>query len=143
MPWPAEYQRATDKFYQFLMDVKNEANLGSTHMVYTTVQGVFQCFRSRIEIKDAIHFANILPVGLRALFIADWNPDEAKRPFADIKTMTTEIKNLRREHNFAPENAIALVANVLRRHVDAEKLQFVLSGMPTEAQKFWHSDLAD
>jgi uncharacterized protein (DUF2267 family) len=143
MPWPAEYQRATDKFYEFLMDVKELAGLGSTHMVYTTVQGVFQCFRRRIEIKDAIHFANALPVGLRALFIADWNTDEVKRPFADIDSMTKEVQDLRREHNFSPNNSISLVARALSKHVEPEKFQLALSRMSEEARNFWHTDLAN
>ena len=109
-------------------------------MVYTTFQGVFQCFRRRLEVSDAIRFANVLPVGLRALFVADWNPDEAKHPFTDLKILTKEVQDLRKEHNFAPDNSIALVASALQRHVDPEKFQQILSKLPEEAKKFWNSD---
>lgn len=78
---PAEYSRATEHFVEFLVDTRDRSELGSTHQAYTMVQGVFQAFRRRLDIKDAILFAGILPVGLRALFVADWDTSEPRRPF--------------------------------------------------------------
>jgi hypothetical protein len=40
MPVPSEYQRANDNFYEFLMDARDAAGLGSTRQAYTMVQGV-------------------------------------------------------------------------------------------------------
>jgi uncharacterized protein (DUF2267 family) len=65
MPVPAEYSRAADHFYEFLVDVRDTAELGSTHQAYTMVQGVLQAFRRRLDIKDAILFARY-PAGRAA-----------------------------------------------------------------------------
>lgn len=139
MPVPPEYQRATDDFCAFLLDARDTAGLGSTHQTYTMVQGVLQTFRRRLEIPDAIRFADVLPPVLRAIFVADWNPEEPKRPFEDLATMTKEVQALRADHNFAPETAIADVASALRRHVDVRKFDRVLASLPDGAAKFWLS----
>lgn len=137
MPVPAEYQRIRDHLYDFLLDARNVAELGSTHMAYTMVQGVLQTFRRRLSLKEAIRFAQALPAGLRALFVADWDPDEPVRPFADRETMNQEVQQLRPLHNFAPANAIECTAVALRRHVDSEKLDVALEALPEGARTFW------
>ncbi len=53
---PAEYERASAKFYEYLVDARDTAGLWSTHVTYTMTQSVFQVFRRRISIKDAIEF---------------------------------------------------------------------------------------
>lgn len=71
MPVPIEYKRAGEEFTNFLVDTKNEAGLWSTHVTYTMVEGVFQAFRRRLSFDQAIKFAGVLPIGLRALFVSD------------------------------------------------------------------------
>lgn len=142
MPVPAEYQRATDDFYKFLLDARTIADLGSTHQTYTMVQGVFQTFRRRLDLKDAILFAGVLPPVLRAIFVADWDVDEPKRPFEDRATMTKEVQLLRENHNFAPETSIHDVALALRRNIDEESFDHVLAKLPKGAAAFWNPEMA-
>lgn len=137
MPVPPEYERAADHFYAFLMDARDTSEVGTTHQAYTMVQGVLQVFRRRLAIQDAILFANVLPVGLRALFVADWDTDEPKRPFEDREVMTREVQALRTEHNFSPDTAIHDVACALRWHVNEETFNKVLARLPEGAVEFW------
>jgi uncharacterized protein (DUF2267 family) len=137
MPVPSEYQRATDEFYKLLMDAREVAGLATTNQAYTMVQGVFRAFRRRLELEQAIRFLSILPVGARALFVADWDVDEPRRPFEDLAVMTKEVQGLRSEHNFAPETAIRDVATALRRNVDATTFERVLATLPVGASRFW------
>jgi len=137
MPVPTEYQRATDDFYKLLMDARDSAGLMTTNQAYTTVQAVFQVFRRRVEIKEAIRFASVLPVGARALFVADWDVDEPKHPFEDRVIMTREVQALRPNHNFAPETAIRDVTSAVRRNVDQDAFERVLATLPEDARRFW------
>ncbi len=137
MPVPAQYQRATDFFFQFLDDARDISGLASTNQAYTMAQGVLQTFRRRLDLRSAIRFASVLPVGLRALFIADWDLDEPTRPFSDTLTMTREVRALRADHNFSPETAIRDVNLALRRHVDEAAFDRVLATLPEGAQLFW------
>ena len=137
MPVPSEYQRATDDFYKLLIDARDAASLTTTNQAYTMVQGVFQVFRRRLEVKEAIRFLNVLPVGARALFVADWDIDEPKRPFEDRAAMTKEVRALRAEHNFSPDTAIHDVAIALRRNLDQTAFDGVLATLPQGAAKFW------
>ncbi len=137
MPVPSEYQRATEKFYNYLVDARDTAGLWSTHVTYTMTQGVFQVFRRHLSTEDAIAFANVLPICLRALFVSDWNTEEPIKPFDDLETMTKEVKSLRSKHNFSTETAIQDVATALRRHVDEEAFDNVLAKLPDGAIDFW------
>ena len=134
---PVEYQQSRIAFYDFLTDAREQALFQDTHPVYTMAQGVLQAFRRRLDLKDAIRFANVLPVGLRALFVADWDHDEPRRAFEDRETMTREVQNLRPLHNYAPDDSIAIVARALRRNVDEEAFDRVLATLPEGAVEFW------
>ena len=69
MTAPPEYQRATDHFYDFLMDVRDVAGFTTSNPVYTMTEAVLLAFRRRVDIRDAIRFAGMLPAGLRALSV--------------------------------------------------------------------------
>lgn len=137
MPYPAEYQRASAEFAAFLHDLSDVAMYGSPHPAYTTTQAVFQVFRRRVPLHDAIRFATSLPVGLRALFVAGWDPDEPLRAFATIEQMTAEARELRPNHNFVEADSIAAVSTALWRHVDVATLAAALDAMAPAAAAFW------
>jgi uncharacterized protein (DUF2267 family) len=137
MPVPSEYQRATDDFYKLLVDARDSAGLTTTNQAFTVLQGVFQAFRRRLDVKDAIRFLRVLPVGARALFVADWDADEPKRAFEDRAIMTEEVQALRAEHNYAPETAIRDVAIALRRNLDQASFDRVLATLSRGAAQFW------
>jgi uncharacterized protein (DUF2267 family) len=137
MPVPQEYQRATDEFYDFLKDARDTAGLESTHQAYTMTQGVLWAFRRRLEFEDAIRFAAVLPAVLRAIFVADWDIDEPKRPFGSREDILGEVQATRARHNFAPDTAIADVATALRRHVDEDAFDRLLAELPAGAAEFW------
>ncbi|XXJ19809.1 DUF2267 domain-containing protein [Desulfovibrio caledoniensis] len=142
MPYPQEYQIATMVFTDFLGEVKTNASFQTRHMAYTAAQGVFNVFRRRLSLGDAIRFSNLLPAGIRALFVADWDPDEERKEFQEREKMLAEVSRLRPEHNFSflTEDAIRDVARALRNHVDCEKLDTMLHTFPRGAVAFWEAD---
>ena len=139
MPVPPEYQRASQDFDAFLADARDSCDLVTTHQAFTVVQGVFLVFRRRLGLSDALAFAGALPPVLRALYVEGWSPDEPRRPFADLETMTAEVRSLRPAHNFAPDTAIHDVAVALRRHVPGAALEAVLAQLPPGARDFWRA----
>ena len=140
MTVPTGYLNATEDFERFLLDARNESGLNTTNMTWNMVVGVLQVFRRRLAIGDAVRFANVLPPGIRSLFVADWDPDEKRRPFEDVAAMTEEVKSLRAAHNFSPDSAIRDVAAALRRHVDESDFDALLSTLPSEARAYWSVD---
>ena len=137
MPIPLDLQHATEAFDRFLADARDTAGVGTRNQAYTMVDGVLRVFRRRLSVEEAIRFAGVLPPVLRAIFVADWDTAESRRPFVDRAAMTAEVQDLRRHHNFAPASAIADVAAALRRNMDAEKLDRVLATLPEGAADFW------
>ena len=104
------------------------------------VQGVLQAFRRRLTPAEVALFANVLPPLLRALFVADWNPDEPRRPFEGRDVLTREVLALRPDHNLAPESSIRDVATALRKNIDEAALDRVLAQLPPGAADFWRAD---
>jgi uncharacterized protein (DUF2267 family) len=134
---PQEYQRATDEFFRLLVDARDIAGLETTNQSYTMVQGVFQVFRRRVSVREAIAFCQALPAVARALFVRDWDIDEPRRPFSDLSQMNQEVQQLRPLHNFAPENSISCVAAALRKNVDEKLFDEALAQLPDDARRFW------
>lgn len=139
MTMPMEYRQAAADFDRFILDVREIAGLQTTDQAYTMVQAVLQTFRRRLEIAEALLFANVLPPVLRALFVADWDLEEPMVPFSGRRAMTLEVRELRGDHDASPDSAIADVAAALRRNVDEAKLDRVLGRLPQGAGDFWRA----
>ncbi len=140
MTVPMEYQHAGEVFERFLQRAREQSGLATRNQTYTMVQAVLLVFRRRLDIRQAIAFAGVLPPVLRAVFVADWDLDAPVLPFADRATLTREVQALRRDHNFAPDSAIADVAAALWLVCDRQALQNVLQGLPEGAVSFWASE---
>ncbi|RVI55554.1 DUF2267 domain-containing protein, partial [Sinorhizobium meliloti] len=80
---PMEYRQASADFDRFIVDARDIAALQTTNQAYTMVQAVLYTFRRRLEISDALLFANALPPVLRAIFVADWDLEEPTLPFSE------------------------------------------------------------
>lgn len=136
-PMPMPLEHTTQDFDRFLRDLIDQSGLATRNQVYTVAQAVFQAFRRRLEVRDAVRFAGVLPPVLRAIFVADWDTDEPRRPFDTRELLTEEVKALRRDHNFSSDRSIEDVAIALRKNMNAADLDRVLATLPKEAAGFW------
>ncbi|QFI66070.1 hypothetical protein EKH55_1196 [Sinorhizobium alkalisoli] len=139
MTIPMEYRQASADFDRFILEARDLAALQTTNQAYTMVQAVLRTFRRRIEISDALLFANALPPVLRAIFIDEWDLEEPIVPFSGRVAMTREVQAFRGDHNVSPDTAIADVAAALRRNVDESVLDRVLARFPQGAVDFWRA----
>ena len=139
MPVPMEYVHASQDFDRFMLDARQQLNHATTHQTFQTVQSVLIVFRRRLEVAEALAFADVLPAVLRAIFVSEWDVDEDIRPFTDRQTLTKEVQQFRRNHDFSPDTAIEDVAAVLRRHVDVAALDNVLTKLLPGAAHYWSS----
>lgn len=137
MPMPMDYQHASERFERFLDDAREALGLATRNQACTTVQAVLLVFRRRLEVREALRFADVLPAVLRAIFVAGWDPQEPRLPFGSREALTAEVRALRAHHNFSPDTAIRDVAGALRRTVDAAAFDRVLATLPVDARDFW------
>lgn len=137
MTIPMDLQCASKDFEKFLADARDASGLTTRNQTYTMVQGVMLVFRRRLDLKEGIRFAGVLPPLLRAIFIGDWDTDERQLPFYDRSEMTREVQALRKNHNFSPETSIRDVASALRKNIDEEAFEQVMAFLPQEASEFW------
>lgn len=143
MPMPWAYRHASKDWAAFLEDAKDKLGLTSDNAAYTAVEGVLRTFRRRLSCAEGLAFAEVLPAVLRALFVADWQPETLPPPFAPREAMAREAMALRPNHNLTPPHAIEAVAWALRRAVDQAALDRVLARLPEGAVAFWHVEVAD
>ncbi len=143
MPVPFEYSNAGAQFRQLLRDARDLAGFATTNQSYTMVQGVLLTFRRRLTTHEALRFADVLPAVARAIFVADWDIDSPPQPFVDRATMSREVQELRADHNYAPDDAISIVAAALRRNVDEVAFNRCLDDLGPKAIEFWTPAAAD
>jgi uncharacterized protein (DUF2267 family) len=137
MTWPFEYQNAQSQFDRFLRAVADAADVATTNAAYTIVDAVFIVFARRLTPEQVLAFSRVLPPLLRSLFIGERNPEEPARSFGSRAALTAEVLDIRAHHNFAPPDAIEIVARELRRVVDTTELESVLSRLPAGAAEYW------
>jgi uncharacterized protein (DUF2267 family) len=137
MTLPFEYQNASLDFERFMVDARDYAGLATTNMAWNMVVGVLHTFRRRLTIKQVLQFSLVLPPVIRSLFLEQWNPDQEVTGFGTEEQLLAEVRSIRPEHNFSPQNAISAVADALRNRVDRVEFTRVLAELPPEASKFW------
>ncbi|GGE53556.1 hypothetical protein GCM10007276_33220 [Agaricicola taiwanensis] len=137
MTVPQEYAHASQVFDRFLDDMRVALGHGTSHQTYQTVESVLRVFRRRLTVDEALVFAAALPAVLRAIFVMDWDIHEPRREFFSRESLGREVQDFRKNHDFSPDNAIAVMASVLRRHVDPLAFDLALSKLPPKAREFW------
>jgi uncharacterized protein (DUF2267 family) len=139
MTLPFEYQNASLEFERFLVDARDYAGLATTNMAWNMVVGVLHAFRRRLTVKQVLRFSMVLPPVIRSLFLEQWNPDQEVASFGTEEQLLAEVRSIRAEHNFSPQNAISAVAKALRNRVEQEEFARALAELPPEAAQFWSS----
>ncbi|MDF1610010.1 DUF2267 domain-containing protein [Hoeflea sp. YIM 152468] len=137
MTVPQEYMLAQQRFDALLVELIDKLGLTTRHQVYAVLFGFLQVFRSRLDADQTLVFAGALPAIVSAMFVADWEPGEAPRPFADPAGYDEEVRNVRRDHNFAPPGARRVVAAAIRSQCDCGAFNAALAQLPREAAAFW------
>jgi uncharacterized protein (DUF2267 family) len=140
MTVPIDLKQATAEFDRFLLDLRDTLELNTTNMAWGALLGVLDTFRRRLTPEQALAFAKALPPLLRAVFVQDWHLEVRPIPFADRAALEAEVRAYHRDHQFAPEGAIARTAAALRRHVDQQRFDACLAAMPKNARRFWALD---
>ncbi|WP_089234486.1 DUF2267 domain-containing protein [Tropicimonas sediminicola] len=143
MPMPWTYRHASKEWQAFLDDAKERMCLESDNMAYTAVDAVFLVFRRRLTAQQGLDFAAVLPSVLRAIFVNGWDVTEPPVPFSERSKMVAEVKQVRRNHNLTPDNAIEATAWAIRRCTNKRDFERVLQEMPEGAAAFWHVDTDD
>lgn len=137
MTVPMQYRQASRDFDAFMEDLKAVSMLQTSHQAFTMLEAVFQVFRRRLTLAEAIAFAAVLPPVLRSIFVSDWDTAEERKAFSTEADMMAEVRALRPDHNLSTGTAIRDVAAALRRHVDTDELDRVLAALPAGAEAFW------
>jgi uncharacterized protein (DUF2267 family) len=137
MTLPIEYQNASLEFEHFMVDARDLAGLNTTNMAWNMVVGVLHTFRRRLNVREGLRFAGVLPPVLRAIFVEDWNIDGPVASFGTREELLAEVRSIRSAHNFSPTNAIAAVAEALRKHVDIAAFERILPILPNGSKEFW------
>jgi uncharacterized protein (DUF2267 family) len=137
VPYPYEYAVATQTWLEVLDAVRHETDLSTRNQAFTVLEGVLRTFRRRVEVHDALRFADELPVAVRALFVHDWDPTLPQLPFQAPLDLAEEVRALRPAHNFAGPTAVPDVARALRRFVHEARFDALLATLPDGAVDFW------
>jgi uncharacterized protein (DUF2267 family) len=137
VPIPPEYVHASRDFDAFVEEARVRLGHVTRHQTYQSIESVFRVFRRRLTPAQAIGFAGALPPVLRAIFVADWNMSEPRRPFESRPVLGREVRQFRIDHDFSPDTVIEDIAAVLARHVDRRDFARALADLPAEAREFW------
>ena len=101
------------------------------------VVGVLHAFRARLTLAEGIRFAQALPPVVRALFVEDWDPALPPREFGGEQDWLADVRALRYQHNFSPDNAVVAVARALREQVQPPIWEQAMHDLPDAFRRYW------
>jgi len=137
---PIDYKQASADFDAFMLDLRDQLDLQTTHQAWGVLLGVLDTFRRRLDTSEALAFAKALPPLLRAVFVQDWHIDRERPAFPDRTSLDAEVMAYHRDHQLAEPGCIAGTAKALWRHVDRTRLTTALAGMSDGARAFWQAE---
>ncbi|RJE89326.1 DUF2267 domain-containing protein [Paracoccus onubensis] len=137
MPMPFTYRHATDEWRRFLASMRDRTLIESDNVIYTSLDGLFRAFRSRVPAPQVLAFGDELPAVMRAILTWRWDISAPLKPWISRPELETEIRRLRQDHNFAPEGILDDLVWGVRREVRMIDFDRVLSGMAPEARSLW------
>lgn len=120
-----------------MVAARDHAGLATTNMAWNMVEGVLHAFRRRLSLEQVLRFADQLPPAVRGLFIEGWKPGEQVANVGTRSEVLEEVRSLRREHNFSPDNAIESVGFALCSVVPSDAFARALKVLPPELRELW------
>lgn len=71
------------------------------------------------------------------MVLTGWKADAPRRDFNDPDSLIAQVRALRPDLNFSPDDAIRCVARALRRQLDEDVFDALLARLPPGAAEFW------
>lgn len=121
-----------------MVAARDHAGLATTNMTWNMVVGVLHAFRRRLTLEQAFLFADQLPPVVRALFLEGFNPSERTTKYLGTASeILDEVRSIRREHNFSPDNAVESVGFALFAVLPSDTFNRALDVLPHDVRKLW------
>ena len=128
MPMPQDYQLAQQRFDALLRDLGDALRLTTRNQAYTALDALLTVLRRRCPPAAILELAPALPALARAMWARMPNGAPTDQPDA-------EARALRAAHNFLPSGGLALAADTLRAHCDADLLAEAMASLPPDARR--------
>ncbi len=120
-----------------MVAARDHAGLATTNMAWNMVEGVLHAFRRRLTLDQALRFADQLPPAVRGLFVEGWRPGEQVASVGTRTEMLEEVRSLRRDHNFSPDNAIESIGFALFTVLPSDAFTRALDALPPDLRELW------
>lgn len=120
-----------------MVAARDRAGLPTTNMAWNMVAGVLHAFRRRLSVEQALRFADQLPPAVRGLFVEGWRPGDQVATVGTRKELLEEVRSLRHQHNFSPDNAIESVGFALFTVLPSDAFSRALAALPPELRELW------
>ena len=141
MTMPPEIAQASTQFMELLGALKQRASLQTHNQCYAMLRAVLHGFRGYMTVTQAIAFAGGLPPVVRAIFLADWRPDEAPPPPPPSRQefAAAVVKRLA-PHHIPPDSIVSDVFAVLAYRADPARTAEAIDMLPAGLKQLWHGE---
>ncbi|MHC4774567.1 MAG: DUF2267 domain-containing protein [Planctomycetota bacterium] len=129
---------ATETTEHWLGDLREEIGWVSERGAYLCLRSTLHALRDQMSVEDAARLGEALPVLIRGVFYEGWNPSAVPVTYVDYEAFLTRIRlGCRVEPGPDPEPAAKAVFSVLDKRLDAEEVEALKSGLPSEIRQLW------
>ena len=140
MTIPPEITQASTQFMELLGALKERASLQTHTQCYAILRAVLHEFRGYMTTAQAIAFAGGLPPVVRAIFVADWRPDEAPPPPLAPREFTAAVVKRLSPHHVPPDSIVSDVFALLASRADPARTAVAVDNLPAGLQRLWRGE---
>ncbi|MFW5808002.1 MAG: DUF2267 domain-containing protein [Spirochaetota bacterium] len=119
------------KTNQWLNDTEQALHLDSRVNAYNLLRATLHLIRDRIDVGEALDFAAQLPLLLKGVYFDGFTLHDApKKARSDEELMIMFESEVCESITIQPNDAIAGVLSVIRKHIDRGQFEHVMGQMP-------------
>ncbi|MBN9035107.1 MAG: DUF2267 domain-containing protein [Rhizobiales bacterium] len=135
----ASFTQAAEQAQQWVNDLGE--NLGwDIHRSYRLLRSVLHALRDWLSPEEAADLAAQLPMLVRGIYFDGWNPQNAPVPDRSKPRFVERVQcEMGKDTLDDPDRAIAMVFELLERHLDHGELVQVRNSMKKRLRQLWPS----
>ena len=129
---------APQVFAEWLNELREDLGWPEKPRAYLLLHETLHAIRDFLTVDEAADLAAQLPVLVRGVFYAGWDPSKTPiKPRSNTALLTRIEAQFDKEPLEDPERAVAAVFDLLRRHVSSGEFDQVRHAMRKTIQELW------
>ncbi len=137
MALPTSLARAVQQIQEWLKELRDNGDFSNINQSLAVLRVVLHQLRDRLTVEEAVDLGAQLPLIVRGIYYAGWQPHKVPRKANTKQKFVDEVVLKLRPHTVPAERAVRDVFALMAHHCDAGEISDVIAQLPKELKELW------